>query len=183
MILSRIKEIIKYSILVLLILFGISASYDYVYEKGIKEGYRQCNVVVEKERNDWKENIRNIQESHNLEITKLTKDYESQIKTLDKNLEELKENPKVIEKYIEVPIEIPDKIILLHDRSAKGESLYTMIPKDYTTKNKYNINDLAKKINRNYNICLKDQERLRTLQSVVKDFIEKQNDILSKEKK
>lgn len=177
MILSRIKEITKYSILVILILFGISVSYDYVYEKGIQEGFRQCNVVVEKERNDWKENIRNIQENHNLEITKLTKDYENQIKTLDKNLEELKENPKVIERYIEVPIEVPDKVILLHDRSAKGESLYTMIPKDYTTKNKHSLKELAEVVNRNYNTCLKDQERLRTLQEVVKDFIRKQEEL------
>lgn len=173
----NIKSIAIVIALLIALCWGIYDAFKTAYQNGYNVGYNECNSIVVQERTKWENDIKKIQESHNIEITKLTKDYEHKINELDNNIKQLVDNPVIIEKYIDVPIEIPDKLILLHDRSAKGESLYTMIPKEFTTKNKYNINDLAKKINKNYNTCLRDQARLEALQKVVKDFIKKQQEL------
>lgn len=152
----------------------------FLYNKGYDAGVDYVNDLVQSQRDSWIAEVQQLQSQHDQQVVQLQTKYNYDIQQLNKQIATLKDNPKIIEKYIPQYIGVPSTFVLLHDRCALGQPLDTMIIDSALNPQNYTLTDVGNTIAYNYNICNQCITKLTTLQLIVKQYIEKQQAMIEK---
>lgn len=150
---------------------GISfVSYRYGYGNGMSEAKTETEKVraewvskIESKQKEFDDYKLSIESKHKIE----TDSYKRQIKTL-------RDNPKVITKYITKEVHVPCGFEILHNRLVDGIPIDRMIPEKYSCSKEHTLTEVSEVIARNYSNCRLAMERLDALQSVAKKYIDEQ---------
>lgn len=153
----------------------------FLYNKGYNAGVDYVNSQVQSQRDSWIAEVQQLQSQHDKQVIELQTKYKTDIQQLNKQITTLKNNPKIIEKYIPEYIGVPSTFVLLHDRCALGQPLDTMIIDSALNPQNYTLTDVGNTIAYNYNICNQCITKLTTLQTIVKQYIDKQQRLIKNE--
>lgn len=149
-----------------------------IYNLGYEKGYNDLNTIVLQERIEWQEKIAKLQKTHESTVQEIEKNYDDKIKELNENIEKLEKNLTDLDKVLEDGNNpIPNSIVALHDRIIKGEPLNKPLTQK-ESQGIFTVNDLIKKLNKNYNLYKKCDLKLQTIQGIVKDFQKQQQEIM-----
>ena len=154
------------------------------YIKGRDDGVQLTEYKVLQERNEWQALVEAEKEKYQTSLKVLEDKHAVESNKLQEQITILQNNPNIIERY--VPIEhnskLPYGLVLWHDRLVKGEAINTMLPDNFQQTCDYTINDLGGVLSANYTTCRECMTKLETLQSVVKEYLERQNALDIKKK-
>ena len=96
------------------------------------------------------------------------------------NIDVTKTLIKIIEKYIPVQMDgnIPETLVLLHNRAVNGSNLDQMIPDELVNQtSSCTLSDLSATMTYNYTVCNQCYDRLNKLQIIIKKYIDKQKEL------
>ena len=165
-------------------IFGIGGLGWYVYDNGYDNGVSYVNAQVAAERLQWQKKINELQINSDSKIANITAQHNNTVKQLNDQIQHLKDHPKIITKYIDkqIPCTITKGFVTIHDRAVNNIPLNTMLPDDLDVNEKTSLTlqDVSNTVVSNYyncNICI---ERLNALQSVIKQYIERQQQAIEK---
>ena len=157
-----------------LIGYGANALYQHGYDKGVAT----TTELVSKEKAKWTVLVDSIQKDHDQRVKEIELKYQYDVDRLNQQIASLNANPKVIEKYIPTYVEIPPTFVLLHDRCASGKRLDIMIDDSELTSTTYTLSDIGNTFAYNYTICNQAIAKLTALQQIVRQYIEKQQELI-----
>jgi hypothetical protein len=162
----------------LLVLAGVG-----VYMKGRSDGVALTEAKVAQEKMEWERQVAELQARHREDVIAIVSQYDQTVSEYREEIENLTNNPKVVEKYINryVPVEtqcaIPQGFVELHDKAAEGQSLSNdpVNPGEITDKT---LSQVGRTVAENYYQCNEIRARLEALQQVVKKYQEQQQELL-----
>lgn len=165
------------------IIFAANWYIDSVYDDGYQAGVQYVSDQVEQQKQQWNEQVQTIQKDHEVTIASMVGNYRNQIDKLNAQIDTLKNNPKIITKYITVDSKVPQGFVLWHDRAVQNTPFDMMIDEqeNCNAESSYTLTQAATTIASNYINCNTCYQRLSALQEVVNDFIAKQNQLSTKE--
>jgi len=152
----------------------------YLYNKGYDNGVAEITAKITAEKIQWEKKVSELQNDNDRKIELIEKEYAQKVTTLNSEIDKLRKNPKVIKQYIPIDSNISKGTVLLHDRLACGVGINEVIPDDIdvSLESEYGVTDLVNTVAVNYNNCNQCIEKLTTLQTIVKQFMEKQQKLL-----
>lgn len=167
-------------IVVLVIIAGLFGLGSWIYNTGYDNGVQFVNEQVTTQRQQWEQRVEQLQDQHNITIATITQKHNDQIDNLNKQIQTLKDHPKIITKYVDRPVPVTNGIALAHDRAAQNIPLYIMLPDNFkpSDPSEYTSTDLTNTIVKNYNSCNVCIQRLTALQEIVKQYQQKQNQMV-----
>lgn len=154
-----------------------------IYTKGKSDGARLMEDKLNSERLNWTAQIETQKKQFRTEVDKVQKEYLTKEHKLKAQIKSLKDNPKVITKYISVDdnTKLPYGLILWHDRLVMNTPLNQFLPDAVPLKD-YTMYDLSNTLAYNYNTCNECMNKLTALQEIVKQYMEKQNKVIGERK-
>ena len=158
---------------IILIVIFVNGFYYWSYNKGYDTAYDIVTNQVIAERVEWQNKVTTLENKFNQYKVDVESKHRIEIEDYKKQVKTLKDNPKVITKYITKEVKIPCSFELLHNRLVDGVPINTMIPEDYQCE-RCTLEDVSRVMVENYSNCRLAMQRLETLQKVVKDFQDKQ---------
>lgn len=156
-----------------------------LYQHGYNVGVAEITTQVDKERKQWSDKVVQLQTDYDKQTITLTEQHKNEIEKLNKQLIVLKNNPKIVEKYIpiQMDVNIPETMVLLHNRAVNGTPLDQMIPDELVDQtSSCTLSDLSSKVAYNYSVCNQCYDKLTKLQTIVSQYIEKQKELKKNEK-
>ena len=152
----------------------------FIYDKGYDNGVQYVNEQVTLQRQQWEQRVEQLQDQHNITIATITQKHNDQIDQLNKQIQTLKDHPKIITKYVDRTVPVTNGIATAHDRAAQNIPLYIMLPDNFKPNDpsEYSSADLVNTIVKNYNSCNVCIQRLTALQDIVKQYQQKQNQMV-----
>lgn len=175
--LSSSKSKIMIGLACILLVFGIGYK---TYQTGYDNGVQDIQVQVQQERDNWISKVNKIQNDYDQQTILIAQQHKDQVNNLNKQILKLKNNPKIIEKYIPVQMDgnIPETLVLLHNRAVNGSNLDQMIPDELIDKtSSCTLSDLSTTMTYNYTVCNQCYDRLNKLQIIIKKYIDKQKEL------
>ena len=164
---STIKVVVLTIVSVLGVLYG---TYNYGYKSGINE----ISQTIASERVVWENKVKETETKFNEYKVTLEAQHKSEVKEYEKQIATLRDNPKIVTKYITKEVQVPCTFELLHNRLVDGTPINTMIPDDYSCAKEHSLTDVSNVLITNYSNCRLAMERLEALQKIVKDYQTKQ---------
>lgn len=174
---------LKIIAIVLSVIATITAG-AWIYNTGYDNGVTYINQQVTLQKQQWEQQVSQLQTQHNATIASITEQHKFEIDQLNKQIKTLKEHPKIVTKYVDRAVPITKGLELLHDRAVTKVPLYAMLPDgfDINAPSDCSSSDFANTIVDNYNTCNQCIERLTALQRIVQQYQQKQNQIINQEK-
>lgn len=170
---STIKVILLSAAAVFAILYG-------TYNFGYKNGVTEVSQTIAAERVVWESKVKNVETEFNNYKIELEAKHKTEVSEYEKQITALRDNPKIVTKYITKEVPVPCTFELLHNRLVDGTPINTMIPDGYTCSKDYSLSDFSNVLITNYSNCRLAMQRLEALQKIVKDYQEKQNKLSEK---
>ena len=164
---STIKVVVLTIVSVLGVLYG---TYNYGYKSGINE----ISQTIASERVVWENKVKETETKFNEYKVTLEAQHKSEVKEYEKQIATLRDNPKIVTKYITKEVQVPCTFELLHNRLVDGIPINTMIPDEYSCAKEHSLTDVSNVLITNYSNCRLAMERLEALQKIVKDYQAKQ---------
>lgn len=179
LLLSIMKNpIFKYVMLFLVIVLSMTGA----YHKGKYDEKKIIELEIEEQKEKWETRLANIQTVLNTKIATLMSEYKETKENYQKELEKLN-NSKTKEKVITVYIPKKDDIIVnkgfvdLHNTAVKGLSLSDQNVGSSDPTN-VRLSDVGLTIANNYYTCNYIREQLITLQNVVSEYQNQQEELI-----
>ena len=165
---STIKIVILTIVSVLGVLYG---TYNYGYKSGVNE----VSQTIVAERVIWEDKVKETETKFNEYKVNLEAQHKTEVKEYEKQIATLRDNPKIVTKYVTKEVQVPCTFELLHNRLVDGTPINTMIPAGYSCPKDHSLTDVSNVLITNYSNCRLAMERLEALQKIVKDYQAKQN--------
>ncbi len=161
-------------VVALLVVVGCYGGYKWIYNTGYQQGVDVVTNQVRDERIQWEAKIATLQAQHNTAIATLNQQHKDRLNTLQHQLDALNDQ-RLQDKYFDPSTLISNGFVVWHNRCANGAPLNNFITE--IPSGKYTVKDVANSVAINYNNCNVCIDRLTKLQTIVKQFIEKQNQV------
>ena len=154
----------------------------WIYDSGYDNGVAYVNETVANERIQWQAKINELQANNDTTVATITANHKTTVEQLNKQIETLKANPKIVTKYITktTPCTVTNGFALLHDRAATNVPLTTMVPDNVDQPSEYSLDDVANTVAINYHDCNVCLDRLKALQEIIKQYQNKQQQAIQK---
>lgn len=158
-----------------------------LYIKGRSDGKALMEGRLDKERLEWIARVEAAQESADITIEKIVRDHNKQVAVYEEQIDKLnarKVGVKVVEKVVkvyvpqEVDTTIPKGFVDMHNTAADGLPLAEEAKPDAAQDSGKKLSDVAAVVARNYYTCNITREQLKSLQAVVREYEEKQKDLV-----
>ena len=148
------------------------------YWKGRSDGFKLSEAEVAAERFEWQTKVGDLSLKHNIKVANLRNDFLNEKKALEDQINKLDKKPRVITKYIPVKVDatIPKGLVDLHNTTAAGLPLTRS--KDATLMTDKKLSDLGRVVGMNYGQCNVEKAQLEKLQALVKDFQDRQKELV-----
>lgn len=153
--------------------FAIAFILGSLYYTGYSNGKQSVEDRVNAANVEWQAKLDKLQHQYDIDVAKIQSDHHIEVEKFKQQISNIKANPKIITKYVTDTDTVPYGFVLLHDRCVKGVPLNTMID-ELGVKKSYKLTDVSNVIAYNYSQCNIAFARLNALQTVVKNYIEKQ---------
>lgn len=164
---STIKVVVLTITAVMGVLYG---TYNYGYKSGINE----ISQTIASERVVWENKVKETETKFNEYKVTLESQHKTEVKEYEKQIATLRDNPKIVTKYITKEVQVPCTFELLHNRLVDGIPINTMIPDEYSCAKEHSLTEVSNVLITNYSNCRLAMERLEALQKIVKDYQAKQ---------
>lgn len=173
---SKLTSLIPADKLIILLLAILS--YVGVYFIGRSDGKDIIKGQVAEERIKWEARVAGLQDSFQNIVQTILVTHKRESDIIQEQLDTLKKNPKIIEKYItkKTQCTVPKGFVQLHNLSAKGQKLVDPVG-DIDADSKISLTTVGEVTSNNYYSCNKYIKQLEALQEVVKEYQKKQGDL------
>ena len=171
------NPVTKYAVLALVVVLAASGSYI----KGQKDGKAVIEAEFIKAKAEWELKISEAQQTYEGKAALLEEEYKKSNKHLQDQLAHIRRNPILVRQFIPQSVDkaIPKGFVELHDRAAKGQEL-GQAPADAEASSGKVLSEISTIVADNYLSCNQSIERLKTLQAIVKEFQQKQREVIKK---
>ena len=171
------RVLITLAIVLVILTGGGYYLYNWGYTCGIDYSQQQVEILNEQHT----QKIEQLQKQHNEYVSSIVLKYTREVDQLSSQVNELQKDKTTYEQYIGTYVPsnqynyVPNGFVIWHDRAVKGERLDKIVLQNkLDDPSKYTYNDAMYAIGYNYtqaNICF---TKLDALQTVVKNYLEKQ---------
>lgn len=144
------------------------------YRYGYSNGTIETETNIEKERTEWVSKVEAVQKEFDKYKTRVESKHKTETEAYERQIKVLRDNPKIITKYITKEVRVPCGFEILHNRLVDGIPIDRMIPENYSCSREHSLSEVSEVITRNYSNCRLAMERLDALQSVVKKYMDEQ---------
>ena len=144
------------------------------YRFGYSNGTKETKTNIEKERTEWVSKVEAVQKEFGAYKTSVDTRHKTETESYKRQIKVLRDNPKVITKYITKEVQVPCGFEILHNRLVDGIPIDRMIPEHYSCPKERTLTEVSEVIARNYSNCRLAMERLDALQTVVKNYMDGQ---------
>lgn len=156
----------------------------YTYNQGKTAGKNQIQLELDQQRAQWEKDKllweARVAEQTGIYIGKvneLTAHWLNKEELFRREIDRLKAHPEVIFVPRETPCTIPKGFVAQHNRAAQGEPL-GQPPDDFADKSDKTLFEIGNKVATNYYTCNIIREQLITLQKIVKQYQQNQQELM-----